>query len=165
MEHGGESGNGGPTRPGSAKNGEVQMGKALHAQINALVQARLDYRSPSAMLCRNVLADLGRTDRPETKEEKKVRLQREREAKKQLADAAKAKRRADAEAAREDKRRRRVDAGEDPAQIAEEERMQKLLSEASGQRRRYSALLLTAQSPLKGIDRGDAEWQEFKVAR
>lgn len=102
------------------------------------------------------------TPMSETKEEKKVRLQRERELKRQLADETRAKKKAEQQAAREEKRRRRVDAGEDPQAIMEEERMQQLIAHATEQKRRYSSLLLTAQIPINGIDSGDVEWKEFK---
>ncbi len=108
---------------------------------------------------------MGSDAKTESKEEKKVRLQRERELKKQQAEEAKIKRRAEQQAAREEKRRRRVDAGEDPEKIAEEERIQKLVADGSEQKRRYSTLLLTAQTVISGIDRGDELWIEFKDSR
>ena len=98
----------------------------------------------------------------ETKEERRVRLAREREAKKVQAEAKKEARKVEAAQRKEDAKRRRIAAGEQPADIAEEERKKTLMALANDIKRRYSSLLLLAQIPLAGADDAIDNWDEFK---
>ena len=99
----------------------------------------------------------------ETKEEKKARLQREKEAKKAAAaDEKKAARKHAIEDKKAEVKMRRINAGENPDEIAREEAIKKLTAEANEVKRLYSAVLLQAQVPIHGVDSGDDGWAPYK---
>ena len=101
----------------------------------------------------------------ETKEEKRVRLAREREDKRLKADAKK-KAKADKKLQEaEEAKQRRIAAGESPAEIYEEQRIKKLTGEANEIRKKYSSVNLLAQIPLEGVANdtdGTGGWLDFK---
>jgi hypothetical protein len=102
------------------------------------------------------------TQPPESREEKRVRLKREREQKKALADERKRAKIAQQAQKKADERNARIKAGEDATAIEEEERVRKLSAEGLEQKRRYSAILLQAQLPLQGVSSKNPEWDDFK---
>ena len=102
------------------------------------------------------------TPQSETKEEKRVRLKRERDEKKLVADERKKAKLAEQAQKKADARARRIQAGEDITAIDEEERQRKLASGGLEQKRRYSSILLTAQLPIQGVDGKSPEWMDFK---
>jgi hypothetical protein len=109
-----------------------------------------------------VAANDSSTQPPESREEKRVRLKREREQKKALADERKRAKIAQQAQKKADERNARIKAGEDATAIEEEERVRKLSAEGIEQKRRYSAILLQAQLPLQGVSSKNPEWDDFK---
>ena len=91
-----------------------------------------------------------------------MRLKREREEKKLVADEKKKAKLAQQTQKKADARARRIQAGEDVTAIDEEERQRKLASEGMEQKRRYSSILLAAQLPIQGVDTKNPEWIDFK---
>jgi hypothetical protein len=101
----------------------------------------------------------------ETKEVKKVRLQREKEEKKANAEAKKLAKKQAADDKKQAAKLRRIQAGEDPDAIAREEASKKLTAEATEVKRLYSSILLMAQVPVHGVDAGEHGWAPYKDTR
>jgi uncharacterized membrane protein len=101
----------------------------------------------------------------ETPAQKKVRIAKEREAKKREREEAKDAREAQREAKREQKIRDRVLAGEDLHDIQEQARMAEITSKASAQLKRYTAIKLKSSIPLCGIENSNPTWSFLQETR
>jgi hypothetical protein len=98
----------------------------------------------------------------ESREEKKMRLAKERAAKKEQANLKKAQKEAEKQQKKLKEREEMIRLGKDAEELDREEAEKREIAAATAQSRRYSTISLLALAPLNGVTKGDEAWLAFK---